>query len=108
MRTARIEWTEVSTHRATVNVPTDFDPERADLADALAELDGFVGVEREAISVTFLDTLDVTVEAFTPSSWTRARTASSPSVSMPPLPSPTDTPSRSRPTPDSNSTTSSP
>ena len=47
MRTVTIEWVEVSTHQATVNVTPDFDPERADLADALAALDGFVGVETE-------------------------------------------------------------
>lgn len=68
MRTVEIEWTEVATHRATVNVPADFDPERADLENALAELedDGFIGVEREGISVKFLDAFDVTAETFAP------------------------------------------
>ncbi|ROZ52827.1 hypothetical protein EEB12_28685 [Rhodococcus sp. WS1] len=67
MRTVTIEWVEVSTHQAMVNVPPDFDPERADLADALAALDGFVGVERNEISVTALDAFDATAETFAPS-----------------------------------------
>ncbi|OFV72762.1 hypothetical protein [Rhodococcus erythropolis] len=45
----------------------DFDPERADLADALAALNGFVGVERNEISVTALDAFDATAETFAPS-----------------------------------------
>lgn len=67
MRTVTIEWVEVSTHRATVNVPLDFDSECAGLADALSELDGFGGVERSEISVTPLDAFDATAETFAPS-----------------------------------------
>lgn len=53
MQTVEIEWTGVSCHRTTVNVPPGFDRERSDLADALAALSDarFVGVEREGISV---------------------------------------------------------
>lgn len=51
VRTVEIEWIEVSRHRATVNVPIGIDLESCDLANALADLDGFVGLEREAITV---------------------------------------------------------
>ncbi|MEE2062270.1 hypothetical protein [Rhodococcus artemisiae] len=30
-----VQWMEVSTHSVTVTVPADFDPENADLGDAL-------------------------------------------------------------------------
>lgn len=60
MRSVVISWTEVSTHSVTVTVPADFDPENAELGDALGELedDGFLGVEREGIKVWFLDAVD--------------------------------------------------
>ncbi|BCN46557.1 hypothetical protein RE9431_48130 (plasmid) [Prescottella equi] len=52
-RTVEIEWTEVSHHRATVNVPPGLDLDCVDLGDALAALSdmGFTGVEREGIVV---------------------------------------------------------
>lgn len=56
MRSVVIEWTEVSSHRAVVNVPADFDPEVVELGDALGSLedDGFLGVVREGIVVRFV------------------------------------------------------
>ncbi|WP_064078148.1 hypothetical protein [Prescottella equi] len=53
MQTVVIEWTEVSQHRATVNVAPGRDLDGVDLGDALAALSdaGFPGVEREGIEV---------------------------------------------------------
>ncbi|WP_064078150.1 hypothetical protein [Prescottella equi] len=53
MQTVVIEWTEVSHHRTTVNVPSGLDLTCVDLGDALAALSdvGFTGVEREGIVV---------------------------------------------------------
>ncbi len=64
MRSVVIEWIEVSSHRAVVNVPGDFDPEVVDLGDALGSLedDGFLGVVREGIVVRFLDAPDPAAE----------------------------------------------
>ncbi|QWS68261.1 hypothetical protein SEA_VANLEE_145 [Gordonia phage VanLee] len=57
MKTVEIRWTEVSQHRMTVNVPDDFDADKHDLANDLAEFDGdgFCGLEREDVLVTETD-----------------------------------------------------
>lgn len=64
MRSVVIEWTEVSSHCAVVNVPADFDPEVVELGDASGSLedDGFLGVVREGIVVRFLDAPDPAAE----------------------------------------------
>ncbi len=66
MRSVVIEWIEVSSHRAVVNVPAVFDPEVVELGDALGSLedDGFRGVVREGIVVRFLDAPDPAAEEF--------------------------------------------
>ncbi|MGO4202182.1 hypothetical protein AB4Z09_10560 [Rhodococcus sp. TAF43] len=53
MQTVVIEWTEVSHHRATVNVAPGLGLDGVDLGDALAALSdvGFTGVEREGMAV---------------------------------------------------------
>ncbi|WP_064077011.1 hypothetical protein [Prescottella equi] len=53
MQTVVIEWTEVSQHRATVNVASGLDLDGVDLGDALAALSdvGFTGVVWEGIVV---------------------------------------------------------
>ncbi len=55
MKIARIEWTELSRHSASVLVPDDFNPDEYDLENALANLDddGFEGLERENIEVYY-------------------------------------------------------
>jgi len=53
MKTLLIEWTEVSRHRATVQVLSDTNPDGIDLENRLADLadDGFLGLQREIESV---------------------------------------------------------
>ncbi|PJE00773.1 MAG: hypothetical protein CK429_36185 [Mycobacterium sp.] len=53
MRTVLIEWTEVSHHKARVQIPAGTDVEDLDLENRLAELDddGFQGLEREIQAV---------------------------------------------------------
>lgn len=53
VKTVKIEWTEVSRHERTVNVPDDFDADNSNLEDNLAQLDndGFQFLEREIDSV---------------------------------------------------------
>lgn len=65
VRTVEIEWTEVVRHRAIVNVLTGLDLESIDLPNALAELDGFVGLERGAITVRVVG-FDPVAKAFAP------------------------------------------
>jgi len=57
MKTLLVEWTEITQHRAKVQVPVDTDPEGLDLANRLAELtdDGFQGLQREIDSVRTVD-----------------------------------------------------
>lgn len=55
-QTVEIEWTEVSQHRATVNVPSGLDLDCVDLGDALAaEREGIVvrRVEHDAMALLF-------------------------------------------------------
>lgn len=64
MRTVELEWTEVSHHRATVNVPPGLDLACVDLGDALSDA-GFTGVEREGIVVRVFEH-DVSAPTFDP------------------------------------------
>lgn len=57
MQTVLVTWTEVSEHRARVQVPLGVDIDELDLGNRLAELndDGFQGLERQINSVTEVD-----------------------------------------------------
>lgn len=57
MHTVLIAWTEISQHKAHVQVPVGTDLDELDLENRLAELDddGFQGLEREVQSVTVVE-----------------------------------------------------
>lgn len=57
MRTVLIEWTEISQHKARVQIPAGTDVDELDLENRLAELDddGFQGLERQIRSVTAIE-----------------------------------------------------